>query len=173
MANFKGGFAFNNEAAKVEVEQAPDGTLVSCVNPVTGESLGGADNYSQVIEGTLAAPFGNYQPVSIGRAIYNGGVSGLIAVDASSLGITAPIIIPLWIGASDPSDIEGSINGVTASSVSMQYSGDTPVGTVSSAQLIWRTAVDYILAAYMGGQYVNLPDTLPTTVTLYWHPMPE
>ena len=41
MANFKGGFAFNNEAAKVEVEQAPDGTLISCVNPVTGESLGG------------------------------------------------------------------------------------------------------------------------------------
>lgn len=39
MANFKGGFAFNNEAAKVEVEQAPDGTLISCVNPVTGESL--------------------------------------------------------------------------------------------------------------------------------------
>lgn len=41
MANFKGGFAFNNEAAKVEVEQAPDGTLISCVNPVTGEELGG------------------------------------------------------------------------------------------------------------------------------------
>lgn len=41
MASFKGGFAFNNEAAKVEVEQAPDGTLISCVNPVTGESLGG------------------------------------------------------------------------------------------------------------------------------------
>lgn len=41
MANFKGGFAFNNEAAKVEVEQAPDGTLVSCINPVTGEELGG------------------------------------------------------------------------------------------------------------------------------------
>lgn len=41
MANFKGGFTFNNEAAKVEVEQAPDGTLMSCVNPVTGESLGG------------------------------------------------------------------------------------------------------------------------------------
>lgn len=41
MANFRGGFAFNNEAAKVEVEQAPDGTLISCVNPVTEESLGG------------------------------------------------------------------------------------------------------------------------------------
>lgn len=32
MANFKGGFAFNNEAAKVEVEQAPDGTLIIKVN---------------------------------------------------------------------------------------------------------------------------------------------
>ena len=47
MANFKGGFAFNNEAAKVEVEQAPDGTLISCVNPVTGESLGGGGGFSQ------------------------------------------------------------------------------------------------------------------------------
>ena len=54
MANFKGGFAFNNEAAKVEVEQAPDGTLISCVNPVTGESLAGA-NYKEVYEGTAAS----------------------------------------------------------------------------------------------------------------------
>lgn len=46
MANFKGGFAFNNEAAKVEVEQAPDGTLISCVNPVTGEELGGGGDAS-------------------------------------------------------------------------------------------------------------------------------
>lgn len=61
MANFKGGFAFNNEAAKVEVEQAPDGTLISCVNPVTGESLGGGDS-SLFVEPVAGSSFiGNTQ----------------------------------------------------------------------------------------------------------------
>jgi len=53
MDNFKGGFAFNNEAAKVEVEQAPDGTLISCVNPVTGESLGGGGGDASVANVTF------------------------------------------------------------------------------------------------------------------------
>ena len=53
MANFKGGFAFNNEAAKVEVEQAPDGTLISCVNPVTGEELGGGGVGEVAYEGEM------------------------------------------------------------------------------------------------------------------------
>ena len=51
MTNFKGGFAFNNEAAKVEVEQSPNGALISCINPVTGESMGGGNpNSVQVKE---------------------------------------------------------------------------------------------------------------------------
>ena len=55
MANFKGGFAFNNEAAKVEVEQAPDGTLISCVNPVTGGSLGGGGVFIEPAPGNTFA----------------------------------------------------------------------------------------------------------------------
>lgn len=57
MANFKGGFAFNNEAAKVEVEQAPDGTLISCVNPVTGESLGGGGDLGLIVEPAAGSTF--------------------------------------------------------------------------------------------------------------------
>lgn len=172
MANFKGGFAFNNEAAKVEVEQAPDGTLISCVNPVTGESLN-AGNSEEVIIGTLAAPFGDYLPVSIGRAIFNGGVSGFIEVDASSLGITDLIIIPIWCNYVDDADVEGTINGVMAMALTMDYSGDTPISVSNATQLIWKTSVDYLLFGYINGQYFNLPGTLPTTVKLYHHPMPE
>lgn len=172
MASFKGGFAFNNEAAKVEVEQAPDGTLISCVNPVTGESLGGGGgrNYKQVITGTLGNPFGDYTPVSIGRAIYNGGLSGIIDIDASALGVTNPIIMPLSFAANDPTDIEGSIYGVMASSAEFQSRQGQPIGILNAAQLLWLTSNEF--SGYMDGQYFNLPSTLPTTVTLYWHPMP-
>lgn len=64
MANFKGGFAFNNEAAKVEVEQAPDGTLISCVNPVTGEELAAGGIFIKSASGSSFA--GTVRQVTVG-----------------------------------------------------------------------------------------------------------
>lgn len=66
MANFKGGFTFNNEAAKVEVEQQPDGTLVSCMNPVTGEELSGGGIFIKSASGSSFA--GAVRQVTVGGA---------------------------------------------------------------------------------------------------------
>ena len=173
MATNSAGVNFGKPNEEFIIESDGSGALTSARNAVTGTEYVGAGNFSQVIEGTLAAPFGDYMPVSIGEAIYNGGVSGRIAIDASALGVTIPIILPLSFGASNPADIEGSINGVTAAAVSMQSSAGTPIGIDTATQLVWRTSIDRTLFGYMNNQYFNLPDTLPTTVTLYWHPMSE
>ena len=88
MANFKGGFAFNNEAAKVEVEQAPDGTLISCVNPVTGESLGGGGGgvlFEHNVKLTNAAG----SPKQFCYLAYQAGDAPMMFVYGSSLGANA------------------------------------------------------------------------------------
>lgn len=87
MANFRGGFAFNNEAAKVEVEQAPDGTLISCVNPVTGESIGGT---TEVITGTAAAPFPDMTQDEYDQLISDmadGHAAAVMIIDATATGL--------------------------------------------------------------------------------------
>ena len=159
MANFKGGFAFNNEAAKVEVEQAPDGTLISCVNPVTGESLGGG-NYSEVIEGTLAAPFGDYTISDLAASFQTGDISGVISVDGSSLGILDPIRIVLY-STIDPLAIVAESAGISQSAVS------------KAVQVNWRSDGVNQYRGYMSNTVIDLPGTLPTEVKLYHHPMPE
>lgn len=87
MANFKGGFAFNNEAAKVEVEQAPDGTLISCVNPVTGESIGGT---TEVITGTAEVPFPDMTLDEYNQLITDmasGHAAAVMIIDATATGL--------------------------------------------------------------------------------------
>jgi hypothetical protein len=96
MANFKGGFAFNNEAAKAEVEQAPDGTLISCVNPVTGESLGGGgssdfstatvtitESYSVAFPAILTV--GDLSYIAIAPQVYNVGVYDIVLYKGHAL----------------------------------------------------------------------------------------
>lgn len=84
MANFKGGFAFNNEAAKAEVEQAPDGTLISCVNPVTGEGIGGNTYDYRIdvaIEGsTVTADFNGSTLTEIAKAIKDDPATSVLAI---------------------------------------------------------------------------------------------
>lgn len=53
MADFKGGFRFNNGSAAAEVEQNADGSLVSCRNPITGESIGGSGDFTLIPAGAV------------------------------------------------------------------------------------------------------------------------
>lgn len=140
---------------------------------INGEGGGGtSENYVQTITGTLASPFGDYSPVSIGKAIYSGGLSGIIDIDASALGITSRIILPLAFIVHSEND-GYYVNGASASANTFEVSQGAPISIINATNLIWRSSVDYELLGYMNNQYFNLPPTLPTTVTLYWHPMPE
>lgn len=164
MANFKGGFAFNNEAAKVEVEQAPDGTLVSCVNPVTGESLGGGENYSKTYEGTAAEII--YEDAEDLVELFNAGdVSISFTFDASAIGFSLPITL--------------NVNQAIAPSL---YANNI----VNNSGL---NGISY-LAVFNAGHYVRVDEfimvtngevtdgtsyasSIPAVMTVNFHPMPE
>lgn len=103
MVNFKGGFAFNNEAAKVEVEQAPDGTLISCVNPVTGEELGGGGGF-EPFSGTITLKNNLSSTAYLAFPCTNGGkeiIKNVSAPTNTSITITTALLINglFYVGA--------------------------------------------------------------------------
>lgn len=167
MANFKGGFAFNNGPAKAEVEQAPDGTLISCVNPVTGESLN-AGNYSEIITGTAADIFhtNNYDTTVLASGLLDGSISALATVDCTALGkgtytipltsreiLSSPVIMGMYteLEAVDPFAVEAY----------WYWTEDT------SARGMWSYDQNGIVPLT---DYMSL---LPASITIYHHPMPE
>lgn len=168
MDNFKGGFAFNNEAAKVEVEQSPNGALISCINPVTGESMGGGNpNSVQVITGTLANPWGEEYSRAPFEAMILGNANAMITIDLSELGafeITAPVYL---FGTGQDAVIvsSGAVMGAGAS-VANAY---TINWNVVSGALIYAG----INTDGEGTDIASIASQIPTTLTIYWHPMPE
>ena len=168
MANFKGGFAFNNEAAKVEVEQSPNGALISCINPVTGESMGGGNpNSVQVITGTLDNPFGDVNLTELENAINNSSASFIMELDLSILAISTPA--PL---ASSP------IQLVSPYIVASQFRIDDNGELTNAIYASWNSSNRELHSAWAnyGGAINDMCDyasQIPTTLTIYWHPMPE
>jgi hypothetical protein len=168
MANFRGGFAFNNEAAKVEVEQAPDGTLISCVNPVTGESLGG-DNRTETINATMANPFAGYEhEFDLFGLNAKANFSGYIQADLTPLGggvITMPFSVR-QVGYSIEA-LYGSPN-----------QGNNPfmIDFVWVVSNLPDTHVEIYTADVLNeGQYVDAEpyaSNITTITTIYYHPMP-
>lgn len=168
MANFKGGFAFNNEAAKVEVEQSPNGALISCINPVTGESMGGGNpNSVQVIEGTLANPFGDVDINELMDALYvgadqTGDAHAIIAGDAAVLGfglLQQPVYCMNYRLRSTAGDINE--DGSLCNEIYWYLDGE---------QLAIHAYIE------QNGTLTNIASyasQIPTTLTIYWHPMPE
>lgn len=146
MANFRGGFAFNNEAAKVEVEQAPDGTLISCVNPVTEESLGGGGG-SVTIKLTNPVGASGFNSCKI-KAVDEYGtpseVIGEITSATGSITLTCPALIFMQCAGSMVS-MPGmqskyactglvGINRVTSGGVYIAVAGD---GTATISGIEW------------------------------------
>lgn len=180
MANFKGGFAFNNEAAKVEVEQSPNGALISCTNPVTGESMGGGNpNSVQVVEGTVGDifPVGTLtleELAALGSAMESNSASIILTIDATELGITDPVTVPLMFYRQDEMHIY--YNGAVMSS------GESVANGLNiSYELQFATPVLSILSqisiANGAGTITDLRSIItqvnvPTSTAIYWHPMP-
>lgn len=162
MANFKGGFAFNNEAAKVEVEQAPDGTLISCVNPVTGESLSAGNSY-EVITGTADAPFGDYTVIELAEALAAGNISIMASIDASALGIQNPIIGPIYQTLGADGLIMDGASFTSGPTLAMAYS--THWYADGRPQLfMYNSGTNTDATAYMSA--------ITSRVTIAHHPMP-
>lgn len=176
MANFKGGFAFNNEAAKVEVEQAPDGTLISCVNPVTGESLGGG-NYSEVITGTADSILTSTDlewltMTALRQKIESHEIDVEIEFDLSALEagmkITSNVLVPKVTGEDiglyfsvaldSPLGIQGFISSFAGASGTPYVIQAANLSTITNG-----TATN--ITAYAAN--------IPTKTTICYHPMPE
>lgn len=170
MANFKGGFAFNNEAAKVEVEQAPDGTLISCVNPVTGESLAGGDNYVETFEGTLAdlCEISAELWQSLPSEMILGNISINVDLDLTALSFGHAVVSLVAVkqfgsasicGLSSLVYAAGEVNGLFISMA--RTDGHLTAGT--GAFFTSNTPTD------MSPYYASIP----TVTKIYHHPMPE
>lgn len=169
MVNFKGGFAFNNEAAKVEVEQAPDGTLISCVNPVTGESLGGSNNYKETYSGTMAAPFNpdwlESDFILLCDAVSKGNASIIIDIDASasSMGhlVTACLGVVVGEQGEDSFILAQICDAVNRNGMTASWEGR---GVITVAGVL------------LNGNYSDVKiaaENFPTVTTIYYHHMPE
>lgn len=179
MANFKGGFAFNNEAAKVEVEQSPNGALISCINPVTGESMGGGNpNSVQVITGTMASVWDDL-PIEDGNRFAElfrqGGVSAQMVGDLTALGESEIKLSTCnsFITTQDNSNIASIVFG----NLRLNNPPFMAFETIFSWEL---TSNGYIKAvgiySYINGEVIDISEhasQIPTTLTIYWHPMPE
>lgn len=160
MANFKGGFAFNNEAAKAEVEQAPDGTLISCINPVTGESLSGGGT-TEVITGTADVPFPDMTSAEYNQLIrdmYAGNAAATMIIDATALGL-----------GQLPSGLLGIVDDDETSLLLIAQVADPD--TNDQLRLMWASEVGVSEAkARIGGNLVDMSSTassVPTITTIY------
>lgn len=170
MANFKGGFAFNNGPAKVEVEQAPDGTLISCVNPVTGESLAGA-NYSEAFEGTAAnLGINGIDPSDLESELRDGNCSMRIYFDTTAIGWTS---FYCDIFADETSS---ALHGFSHPSVSVAGSVTArycnPAARNVGGSVEWFCDMFNIASGVVtdGSSYGSL---IPTRTIISYHPMPE
>ena len=168
MANFKGGFAFNNGPAKAEVEQAPDGTLISCVNPVTGEGLN-AGNSKEVITGTTADPLPGVKIRELADALEAGNASAIMNIDGTALGVTDRILLSVSTTQIFTGDTLLDL-GVTVQAATI-LSNNTLIMAVDTR---WFGAypANNKQKAYIGGTVADLP-ALPTVTNIYHHPMPE
>ncbi len=163
MANFKGGFAFNNGAAKVEVEQAPDGTLISCVNPVTGESMS-AGNYSETYTGT-AAEIEYGSATRLDNLIRTRAASIYFTFDLTAMGlgsITVMVshVINNALYADNLRVVSSDINGFYC-----EMEQDLGVKVSADSLILFNEGVATDGTAYAA--------SVPATMTINYHPMPE
>lgn len=168
MADFIGGFNFNNDAAVVEVGVDKDGTLEFCRNPVTGEEMGGADNYVETITGTAADVFNtnDYYTDALAEGLLDGSISAIVTSDFSVLG-KGTYKCPLY-----------TRQNLDTKVVIAQYTeleADDPLAVQT-----WWYKVEggsgMMMASYDQNGLVNLntvAQMVPVSINIYHHPMPE
>ena len=140
--------------------------LVSKIADVA-EGGGGNPNSVQVITGTLDAPWGDVDLTELASAVYSSNASFVMELDLSILGITTPVEI-----ASSPVQLTSNL---AASLFRVNDSGELANAIYVSWVLTAGNELHSAWANY-GGAITRMTDyasQIPTTLTIYWHPMPE
>ena len=138
---------------------------------------GGNPNRVDVIQGTLANPFGSMTPdevASLQADLRFGGASAILEVDGTPIGAALFSAAIFAYGAGE--EIGAFLSFVEPTDVSCFAANWTIIFGDSGAE-------SYSLddAAYISGTSEELTysplnayaSSLPTTLTIYWHPMPD
>ena len=129
-----------------------------------GGGGGGNPNSIQTITGNLNNPFGSIDKAELAHAIATYNASAEITFDTSALGVQA--LFHQWLNVDDNN---------------FQLNGAVIYAELSASQAysaIWTESTGYSLNLanmMMGGvitEIINYADYIPTTLTIYWHPMP-
>lgn len=122
-----------------------------------GGGSGGNPNTIQVINATLANPWGSNELAEQYQTAYeSGGASAVLEFDATALGFGI-LINPIDENTLEGCESDGSV------AYCMSFSVGTYRGDINSAVVVVSgTATDM-------KQYASM---IPTTLTIYWHPMP-
>lgn len=130
------------------------------------EGGGGNPNMVQTINGTLANPFGDMTQAEWGAfqdAYYTGNASATLELDATVLGLDDPVYLVLnpWSNEAHFETCTIAEDGAACAEVS--YLGAYPV-TLNVARYYYEgTVMDFTAYA----------SAIPTTLAIYWHPMPD
>jgi hypothetical protein len=147
----------------VEVEQAPDGTLISCVNPVTGEELGGG-NYSETYEGT-AAEIAIDTGMRLPDLVREGDVSIYFTFDMSALG-GVPITVMVYRALGTQLYANNMVyndSGFSGLYAAMDFSQGQKITALKLLSVTNGNIID-------GTTYA---ESVPATMLINYHPMPE
>lgn len=118
---------------------------------------GGNPNTEQVINATLANPWGSNELAEQYQTAYvSGGASAVLEFDATALGFGI-LINPIDKNTLEGCEFDGSV------AYCMTFSAGTYRGDINSAIVVMSGTVTDMR------QYASV---IPTTLTIYWHPMP-
>lgn len=180
----KGSIRFDNginvEVA-VDPSQAVGAKLLNAVNLADGQELsgGGNPNSVQVITGTLDNPWGvagvgEVNPDTLVAALNSNNANAIVEVNGTTLGFgivncsVEPLDDHFHITACNVKD-----DSASAFEALYDY---TEADTMHDWSLIMANALILRADDYPTASITNLDEyasTIPTTLTIYWHPMPE
>ena len=129
-------------------------------------SGGGNPNSMEIIEGTLANPWGDVIPRILLAQIGNLSASAFMVIDATAIGISYPV------------NVQASFASASSNLFWFASVGDISDSGNTNAVCVHYTSegrLNYIYAL-VSGQYVDLTQyesLLPTTLTIIHHPLPE
>lgn len=157
------GMRFDDDSNAITVINEENQTAVT-TGYINGEyvEFGGNPNSVQTVTGTLANPWGNIDYAELRDALYAYNASAILDIDASALHVGHIISRP---GASQTNIYT---NGADV--------GNT-VQASSAYEIAWTSDGEYAFASMIANDAIvsldNYKNSLTTTLTIIWHPLPE
>ena len=131
---------------------------INLAKALGGGGGGGNPNTEQTVMGTLAAPWGDIDPVELASAVGARDADASIVIDASALGA-------------------GTVSGRMGANGYMYVNGAVLSGATMAYEVVWMPDGGLYSAKMLsGGQVVDISpyaSALPTTIEIVWHPLPD